>query len=163
MGALVKSVAVSLTQLLASRAETKRMARSANQTMIQPQENNPLKFAPTVEEALQLMFGPRTSGFLDAQHSFQESFRDLNAHQIKTFSAMQHAVRMLAEDLDPDAISETVEADRGIGGLVGSRKAKLWDAYVTRWRAKTASHGNGLVDAFMIYFAECYERGGRDK
>ena len=109
------------------------------------------------------MFGARTSGFLDAQHSFQESFRDLNAHQIKTFSAMQHAVRMLAEDLDPEAISETVEADRGIGGLVGSRKAKLWDAYVARWQAKTAAHDNALVDAFMIYFAECYERGGRDK
>ena len=163
MGLLVKFVASSLTQLLAARAETKRMARSANHTMIQPQENNPLKFAPTVEEALQLMFGARTSGFLDAQHSFQESFRDLNAHQIKTFSAMQHAVRMLAEDLDPDAISETVEADRGIGSLVGSRKAKLWDAYVTRWQAKTAAHGNGLVDAFMNYFAEIYERGGRDK
>ena len=77
--------------------------------------------------------------------------------------AVTYAVRMLAEDLDPDAISETVEADRGIGGLVGSRKAKLWDAYVTRWQTKTAAHGNGLVDAFMNYFAEIYERGGRDK
>ena len=62
MGLLVKFVASSLTQLLAARAETKRMARSANHTMIQPQENNPLKFAPTVEEALQLMFGAQTSG-----------------------------------------------------------------------------------------------------
>ena len=62
---------------------------------------------------------------------------------------MQHAVRMLAEDLDPDAISETVEADRGVTAVSwGSRKAKLWDAYVTRWQAKTAAHGNGLVDAF---------------
>jgi type VI secretion system protein ImpI len=36
----------------------------------------------------------------------------------------------------------------------------MWDTYTARWQAKTAPHEDGLVDAFMLYFAECYDRSG---
>lgn len=160
LGALTRIVAENLKQLLNARAETKRMARSSDQTMIQAIENNPLKFSPTAEDAMRLMFGPPTRGYLDARRTFEQSFKDLKTHQVKTYSAMQHALRMMAEDLDPRAVEEGIEADKGLGGLIGSRKARLWDAYVARWEAMTAPHEDGLVDAFMIYFAECYDRGG---
>jgi type VI secretion system protein ImpI len=161
LGGLMRLIAEELKGLLAARAESKRIARSTNQTMIQAQDNNPLKFSPTVDDALQLIFGQPRSGYLDARRAFDESFRDLKAHQIKTYSAMQHALKMLVEDLDPQAIAEATAQDGGIGGLIGSRKAKMWEAYVARWDAKTAPYENGLVDAFMIYFAECYDRGGK--
>ncbi|MCR4520880.1 MULTISPECIES: type VI secretion system-associated FHA domain protein TagH [Bosea] len=161
LGGLMRLIAEELKGLLAARAETKRIARSTSQTMIQAQDNNPLKFSPTVDDALQLIFGQPRSGYLDAKRAFDESFRDLKAHQIKTYSAMQHALKMLVEDLDPQAINEATAQDGGISGLIGSRKAKMWEAYVARWDAKTAPYENGLVDAFMIYFAECYDRGGR--
>jgi type VI secretion system protein ImpI len=160
-GALMRLIAVELKALLAARAESKRIARSSNQTMIQAQDNNPLKFSPTIEDALKLIFGRPTSGYLSAQKAFEESFKDLKIHQIKTYSAMQHALRMLVEDLDPQAVAEGLDAGRGIEGLLSSRKGKLWDAYVARWEAKTAPYEDGLVDAFMLYFAECYDRGGR--
>ena len=160
-GMLMRLIAVELKQLLAARAESKRVARSANQTMIQAQDNNPLKFSPTIDDALKLIFGRPTSGYLNAQKAFEESFKDLKIHQIKTYSAMQHALRMLVEDLDPQAVSESVSTERGLEGLLSSRKSKLWDAYVARWEAKTAPYEDGLVDAFMLYFAECYDRGGR--
>jgi type VI secretion system protein ImpI len=161
LGGLMRLVAIELKQLLAARAESKRIARSANQTMIQAQDNNPLKFSPTVDDALQLIFGKPKSGYLSAQKAFDESFKDLKAHQIKTYSAMQHALRMLVEDLDPQAIAESMAQERGLDSLLGSRKAKMWDAYVARWDAKTAPYEDGLVDAFMLYFAECYDRGGK--
>lgn len=161
LGGLMRLIAEELKGLLAARAESKRIARSTNQTMIQAQDNNPLKFSPTVDDALQLIFGQPRSGYLDAKRAFDESFRDLKAHQIKTYSAMQHALRMLVEDLDPQAIAEATTPEGGIGGLIGSRKAKMWETYVARWEAKTAPYEDGLVDAFMIYFAECYDRGGK--
>lgn len=160
-GALMRLIATELKALLAARAESKRIARSSNQTMIQAQDNNPLKFSPTIEDALKLIFGRPTSGYLTAQKAFEESFKDLKIHQIKTYSAMQHALRMLVEDLDPQAVAESLDAGRGLEGLLSSRKGKLWDAYVARWEAKTAPYEDGLVDAFMLYFAECYDRGGR--
>ncbi len=159
-GALMRLIAIELKALLAARAESKRIARSSNQTMIQAQDNNPLKFSPTIEDALKLIFGRPTSGYLNAQKAFEESFRDLKVHQIKTYSAMQHALRMLVEDLDPQAVAEGLDVGRGLDGLLSSRKGKLWDAYVARWEAKTAPYEDGLVDAFMLYFAECYDRGG---
>ncbi len=161
LGGLMRLIAEELKGLLAARAESKRIARSTNQTMVQAQDNNPLKFSPTVDDALQLIFGQPRSGYLDAKRAFDESFRDLKAHQIKTYSAMQHALRMLVEDLDPQAIAEATTPEGGIGGLIGSRKAKMWETYVARWEAKTAPYEDGLVDAFMIYFAECYDRGGK--
>ena len=160
-GALMRLIAIELKALLAARAESKRIARSSNQTMIQAQDNNPLKFSPTIEDALKLIFGRPTSGYLNAQKAFEESFRDLKVHQIKTYSAMQHALRMLVDDLDPQAVAEGLDPGRGLDGLLSSRKGKLWDAYVARWEAKTAPYEDGLVDAFMLYFAECYDRGGR--
>jgi type VI secretion system protein ImpI len=161
LGALMRLVAIELKSLLSARAESKRIARSSNQTMIQAEDNNPLKFSPTIDDAMRLIFGQPTSGYLNAQRAFDESFKDLKAHQIKTYSAMQHALRMLVEDLDPQAVAESMAPDRGLEALIGSRKAKMWDAYVARWEAKTAPFEDGLVDAFMLYFAECYDRGGR--
>jgi type VI secretion system protein ImpI len=160
LGSLMRLVAEDLKQLLLARAESKRLARSTKQTMVQALDNNPLKFSPTPEDALRLMFGRPTSGYLDARHTFEESFKDLKVHQVKTYAAMQAALRLLVEDLDPQAIEEAVGPDKGLGALVGTRKAKAWETYLARWAAKTAPHEDGLVDAFMLYFAECYDRSG---
>ena len=158
LGALMRLVVENVRQLLNARLEAKRLARSSNQTMIQALDNNPLKFSPTADDALRIMFGPPTRSYLDAKRALDQSFTDLKAHQLQTFTAMQQALKMLIDDLDPEAIDNDTEAERGIAGMVGSRRAKLWDVYVARWEAKTRRHEGGLVDAFMQYFAECYDR-----
>jgi type VI secretion system protein ImpI len=131
--------------------------------MIEAIDNNPLKFSPSADDALRIMFGPPTKSYLDARRAFEQSFDDLKTHQIKTYAAMQHALRRLVADLDPQAIDRDTEADRGIAAMVGSRKAKLWDAYLTRWQAKARRHEGGLVDVFMDYFAEAYDGSGNER
>ena len=160
VGALLRLAAENAKQLLTDSAETKRVARTGGHTMIQALDNNPLKFSPTIDDALKIMLGPPSSGYLDARRALEQSFKDLKIHQVKTFSAMQHALRLLTEDLDPEAIEESVGDDRGLGALLGSKKAKLWDVYVARWDTLTSPHEDGIVDAFMMFFAECYDRGG---
>jgi type VI secretion system protein ImpI len=158
MGALMRLIAENVTQLLAARFKAKRFARTSNQTMIQALDNNPLKFAPTPEDALRIMFGPRTSGYLDARRALDAAFKDLKTHQVKTFSAMQGAVNMLVEDLDPGEIDGALGDSKSMLDVLGGRKARLWDLYQARWQAKTLRHEDGLTDAFMLYFAECYDR-----
>lgn len=157
MGVLIRLASENLKQLLMARAETKRAARAANQTMIQALDNNPLKFAPTVDDALRIMLGRPASGYLEARRAFESGFRDLKTHQVKTYSAMQNALQLLMDELDPDAIAGSDEGDRGLGGLLGSRKARLWDLYATRWDALASQHEDGMIDAFMIFFADCYD------
>lgn len=157
LGQLVRLTSENVKQLLAARAEAKRVARTTNQTMIQALDNNPLKFAPTVDDALRIMLGRPSGGYLDCRRALEASFRDLKVHQVKTFSAMQHAARLLLDDLAPDAIAGADEGDRGLGGLLGSRKARLWDVYASRWNAVASAQEDGMAGAFTILFAECYE------
>ncbi len=163
LGALMRLTVEDLTQLLNARFKAKRFARTSSQTMIQALDNNPLKFAPTATDALKIMLGPRTSGYLDARRAFESAFTDLKTHQLMTFAAMQQAVRMLVEDLDPNAIEAAAGDDKGLAALFGAHKARLWDLYVARWQAKTLRHEDGLVDAFMLYFAQCYDQGKETK
>src|SRR5260370_34488785 len=122
--------------------------------MVRALENNPLKFTGAPEEALAIMFGPPTRSYLDARAAIESSFADIKSHEVLTFGAMQAALEALFDDLAPERIDRSVEADRGLGGLVGSRKARLWDVYVERWRAKTKRSDGRLLDAYMTLFAE---------
>jgi type VI secretion system protein ImpI len=149
-----------MKQLLEARQQAKRFARSTNQTTVQALDNNPLKFAPTVEEAMRIMFGARTKSYLGASSAVAQGFDDLKTHQIKTFSAMQHALKRLMEEFDPAAIERASTGDRGLLGALGSSKARSWDTYAARWQARTRSHEDGMLDAFMQYFAEYYDRDG---
>jgi type VI secretion system protein ImpI len=157
LGALMRLSVENLTQLLSARFKAKRFARTSSQTMVQALDNNPLKFAPTADDALKIMLGPRTSGYLEARRAFEGAFKDLKTHQVNTFAAMQQAVRMLVEDLDPKTLEAAAGPEGRLAGVLGSRKRRLWDLYLARWQAKTLRHQDGLVDAFMLYFAECYD------
>jgi type VI secretion system protein ImpI len=103
------------------------------------------------------MFGPQTRSYLDARRALAQGFDDLKGHQVRTFSAMQHALRLMLGEFDPDVIENTTTSDRGLAAVVGSRKARLWDVYVARWQARTQSHVDGMLNAFMDYFADCYD------
>ena len=156
-GRLLKLATDNMKQLLEGRQQAKRLARSPNQTAVQAINNNPLKFAPTADDALRIMFGFQGPSYLDAERAFAQGFDDLKRHQIKTYAAMQRAVALLMNDVDPAAIEAASQSDRGLAGMVGSRKARLWDIYVARWQAHAQRHDNGILDTFMDYFARCYD------
>jgi type VI secretion system protein ImpI len=158
IGAVLRMTAENLGQMLASRAESKTLMRSSSRTMIRAVENNPLKFASSPADALGIMFGPPTRNYLDARATIERSFGDLKTHQILTYSATQNALDALFEDLAPDRIDHSVEPEHGLGALMSSRKAKLWDIYVERWRAKTKRADGRLLEAFIALFAQAYDK-----
>jgi type VI secretion system protein ImpI len=162
LGQLMQNIVGDTMQLLRARYEAKKMARTGDQTMIQATDNNPLKFSPSSQEALSLMFGPSTSRYLNAPAAFRQAFDDLKRHQINTLAAMQGAVKMLVEDLDPKNIDADVPPDGKLAMMIGSRKARLWEVYSARWNAKAQLHEDGLLGAFMFYFPQCYDRGKAD-
>jgi len=162
LGLFVRIAAEGMRQLLDARQQAKRVSRSAHQTTVEALDNNPLKFAPTVEDALRVMFGPTMQSYLGAQDAFKQGFDDLKIHQVKTFSAMQKALKRLLDELDPSAVERTLTDDRGLAAVIGSRKARLWDAYVSRWHARTKNQKDGQLNAFMAHFAEYYDNDGNE-
>jgi type VI secretion system protein ImpI len=158
LGVLMRLMTGELKQLLEGRAQTKGAMRSANQTMVQALDNNPLRFAPTPEEAVKIMFGPRSASYLAADAAVRKSFGDIKAHQMNIFIAMQGAVRSLAEQLDPKAVDSATPQEKSLGAVFTNRKATLWDAYVARWSGLTAPHDAGLLGAFLAFFVSAYDR-----
>jgi type VI secretion system protein ImpI len=160
LGAFVRTTSENLKQLQTARAQSKGAMRSANQTMVQAFDNNPLRFAPTTDDALRIMFGPRTKSYLDAQATVESSFGDIKKHQAMVFSAMQTALGQLIEDLDPDRIETAIQSDKGVAALLKSRQAKLWEHYRTTWKAKAGTSEHGMLDVFMRLFAQAYDKAG---
>ena len=158
LGGIVRILVAEMRQLLGARREAKRMARSNSQTVLKVSENNALKFSPTDVEALKIIFGPPQISYLDAERAVAQGFADLKEHQLRTFSAMQQAVRMIIEDLDPANLEKNVPGDSGISAMLGSRKARLWDAYIAKWNSKVERRDNGMIDVFMQYFSDSYDR-----
>ena len=126
--------------------------------MYRSAENNPLKFSADVEHALEVMFGPPNRIYLKASAAVNEAFDDLKTHNMLIFGAMQGALDALFEDLSPEKIDAATLQEKGIGAMVASRKARLWDAYVARWQTMTKRSDGRLNDAFMSLFAQAYDK-----
>jgi type VI secretion system protein ImpI len=159
VGRLLRLLADNMRQLLDARQQAKRLARSSSQTTVQALDNNPLKFAPTTDEAMRIMFGAPTTSYLGATSAVAQGFDDVKAHQVKTFSAMQHALKRLMEEFAPEEIEKASTLSRGVFGR-GPNKAACWDTFATRWKATTHGQEDGMLNTFMQYFVEYYDRDG---
>ena len=163
LGMLTQICAGNVSQLLLARAQAKSAMRSASQTMIQLQGNNPLRWAPTPQDAMKLMFGRPTSSYVDACNAFEKSFQTLKNHELDTFAALQEAIQTLFGDLDPAVIERAVGGDGKKVGFFSSdkaQKAKLWEEFAMRWKTKTGAFDSGMFGAFMRVFGEAYDRKG---
>jgi type VI secretion system protein ImpI len=157
LGQLMASVSEHLRQLQVARAQFKSMIRSSSHTLVQATENNPLRFLPTAQEALRVMFGPASGGYQSARPAIEGAFADLKRHQLTTVTALQSALMQLLADLDPETVEKVFAAEKS-GGLLSSRKAKLWETYVTIWEAKSGRSKQGMINQFMVLFAEAYDK-----
>jgi type VI secretion system protein ImpI len=157
LGALLRISIDGVMQLLRARNESKRLARSTNQTTIQATENNALKFAPSAEEAMRILFGPKTRSYLDAPGAMTQGFEDLKSHQLRTYMAMQHAISTLLASVDPEKLAQ--QNNRGpLWTRLRSRKSRLWDELMIRWEATLGKDQASAVQAFMLHFADYYDR-----
>lgn len=155
IGAFARLAAEGVSDLLRARASAKAMTKSASRTVVTASDNNPLKHVPTAAEAVEVMFGRRRPGYLDARRSLTDAFGDLKRHEIATYAAMQQALGKLLEPLSPEA----VEVKAG-GSAFSSKKARAWEIFVERWRERDAGP-NGMLDAFLAYFAEAYDEADK--
>lgn len=161
LGIILRMTVDNLMALLQARTQAKQLTRSTSQTTVQAIENNPLKFSPTSEEAMRILFGPSTRSYLDAQRAFAQGFADLKSHQLKTYMAMQHAVRELIASIDPTLMARELELERGASSWLGTNKSKLWDEFLTRWKAHLGRDNSAPIDTFMLHFSDYYDRGDK--
>lgn len=151
-----------LMLMLRTRAKEKQNARVA-QTVISNTDVNPLKFLATTNEAIAALVTPKGPGYLNPETAINGAFRDLADHQVRSWVAIQSALRRMIDRFDPAAVEKDLE-DLGMleSLLSGGRNAKLWKAYTDRYKDIARAAEDRFLGEVGADFRDAYE-GNREK
>ena len=161
LGAHFRAMTEGLVTLLRVRAETKSQARVAT-TTIGAHNVNKLKFVATTDEAIAALLSGPQQGYLDPDTALEEAHRDLVDHQLRSWSAMQDALRRMIDKFDPTAIEEELSALGLLDTLIaGGRNAKLWQLYEERYKEIAKSAEERFLGEIGADFRDAYEENDR--
>ena len=144
-----------LLELLRARSSIKNELR-LDRTMIQPVENNPLKFALTDKDAKRYLFGEHSGAYMSGSKAVAEAFNDIAGHQMALLAGMRSAYEKMLAKFSPEAL-ETRFGDAATKGLLSSKKARLWDAYVEYFDKLQQDPETSFNRLFGEEFASAYE------
>lgn len=143
-----------MMDVLRARAELKNSFRLPA-TLIQRAENNPLKFAPTAQEAVKKLFAPPDQGFLCGSAALNDAATDIRNHQMAMLAGVRAAFDSMLAQFDPARIEETegVAARRlSFGG-----RPSHWERYKVQFDALTRNPDECFQRLFGDEFARAYE------
>jgi FHA domain-containing protein len=130
----------------------------ADVTMIMAQDNNPLKFSPTVEAALTHLLSSQVHGFMPPLRAMKDAYDDLRAHQLGFLAGMRAALEeVLARFAPPELAKRLTEQSMLDDLLPMNRKAKLWDLFLERHAAISGEAREDFNAAFGKAFRRAYE------
>jgi len=147
-------VADGVMDVLRARAEIKNTFRLPV-TIIQRSENNPLKFAPTADEAVQRILAPTGPAFLSGSAAFQDAFEDIRCHQMAMLAGVRAAFESLLVHFNPDRFEH--EADGGAKRAAFGGKGRYWDRYREHFEELMGNPDECFRRLFGDEFARAYE------
>ncbi len=146
-----------LIDVLRARASLKGEFRM-QQTLIQPLENNPLKFAPNADEALLLLLRHGNQAFMAPDQAIADSFEDLRAHQLAVMAGVQAAIGHLLKRFEPAALEARLDSPGGLAALLaGSRQARYWQQFTELYQQIANEAEDDFQDLFGREFSRAYE------
>ena len=140
--------------VLRARAEIKNTFRLPV-TIIQRSENNPLKFAPNPEEALQKIMAPSGGAFMSSTAAFEDAFDDIRCHQMAMLAGVRAAFESLLVHFNPDRFEQ--EADGGSKRSAFAGKGKYWERYREHFEGLNKDPDDCFRRLFGDEFARAYE------
>jgi FHA domain-containing protein len=157
LGELIQESARGTVDLLVARAALKREVR-AEATMIVARENNPLKFSPSGEAALQHLLSPPTKGFMPAAPAMRDAYDDLRAHQFGFIAGMRAALEGVLLRFDPAVLEGRLTKGSMLQSLLpGSRKARMWEVFTEHYAQISNDASEDFHTLFGKAFLKAYE------
>jgi type VI secretion system FHA domain protein len=157
LGELLREATRGTVELLQARAALKREMR-AEMTMIVARENNPLKFSPTVDVALQHLLGERTPGFMAPAAALRDACDDLRAHQIGVMAGMRAALEGVLGRFDPAQLEGKLARGSTLTQLIpAARKARLWELFQELFAQLQSEAQDDFDELFGRAFLRAYE------
>ncbi len=163
IGKVVRLLGEGLMQLLASRAEIKNEFR-IDQTRMAQVDNNPLKFSPTIEEAMRRIFvRQKSDGFTGGVDSFEQALNDLRAHQIAILAAVQGSIESAIRQFNPEQLEQKLKKISPISAAAPwIRDAKCWNLFTVHYDEVAGRLRDDAKRVFIREFAEAYERSSSE-
>lgn len=156
LGQLLRDATQGTVELLAARAAFKRELR-AEMTMIVGRENNPLKFSPSVEVALQHLLAKPMPGFMPPAQAMRDAYDDLRAHQLGVLAGMRAALEGVLQRFDPAALEQKLSGKSTLGSLIpGARKARLWELFQELFSQISSEAQDDFHELFSRAFLKAY-------
>jgi type VI secretion system protein ImpI len=150
--AMLRVVVDGVMDVLRARAEIKNNFRLP-MTIIQRSENNPLKFALGVDEALQKIMAAPNPAFLSGAAAFDDAFDDIRCHQMAMLAGVRAGFDALLRHFDPDRFEQEFEG----GGGVFAGKGKHWARYRDHYQSLAGDPDECFRRLFGDEFARAYE------
>ncbi len=151
LGTCTRIAVQEIMTMLKDRAAVKHFTRGGERTMRSASGNNPMKFLPDTEQALEAMFLKPRDGFMKGPDGFENALHDIRQHQAAVFAALQPALAHVLAGLSPEEVSGEAGS-----GIMGGGKSRAWETFVERWDAKAETGENGMLDVFLSAFSKAY-------
>jgi type VI secretion system protein ImpI len=157
LGKIVRLVAQGMIDVLGARAQF-RSQFHLPLTRVRASQNNPLKFAPTAEEALTAMFATRARGYMPPLEAFEDAFDDIRFHLLATLAGMRAGLESMLKRLDPKRVQQL--SDRRYPGFLTrfGAKRRYWDRYVDLFEEMTGNADAAFQQTYGEEFSSAYEQ-----
>lgn len=156
VGEMLRTAVEGLLQLIAMRAAAKDELR-ADRTLIQAQENNPLKFSPDVNAALLQLLKPPGRGFLPGVAALEDAVDDLRSHQVGTMAGMRYALSGVLKRFEPALLERRLTERRLLEAVLPmNRKARLWELFLDNYARISSEAAEDFRVLFGDAFMEAY-------
>lgn len=156
LGQLLNEAAGGTVDLLVARQTLKKEVQ-AEVTMISTKGNNPLKFSPSAEVALNYLLNPPARGFMPAQQAMRDAYNDLRAHQVAFVAGVKSALEGVLKRFDPAVLEGKLTQKSVLSSLLpASRKAKMWDVFMELYEQISTEANEDFHELFGEEFRRAY-------
>jgi FHA domain-containing protein len=139
------------------RATTKSEL-GADVTIIHAQRNNPFKFSPDGQAALEQLLRPPLRGFLAGPDAVTDAMHDLVSHAIGTVAGMRAAMEGMLQRFAPDELESKLAAGSVLDNVLPMhRRARLWQLYLRRFETLRHEAQDDFHALFGKAFLAAYE------
>ncbi len=157
LGQLLHEAAGGTVDLLVARQTLKREVQ-AEMTMISTKGNNPLKFSPSAEVALNYLLNPPSRGFMPGAPAMRDAYNDLRAHQVAFIAGVKSALEGVLKRFDPTVLEGKLTQKSVLSSLLpASRKAKMWDVFTELYGQISAEASEDFHELFGEEFRRAYD------
>jgi FHA domain-containing protein len=157
IGRLLRNAVDGSVKLVAARAATKQELR-AEVTVIQAKGNNPLKFSPDTESALEQLLQPPLRGFMPGPDAVADAMDDLLGHTIGTMVGTRAALEGVLKRFEPEQLEAKLSGRSMMDSLLPmNRRAKLWELYLQHYESVRTEAQEDFHNLFGKAFLQAYE------